>query len=115
MKTVFLHGSVYTGELPLCQAFAVENGRFCKTGQDGELLAAAEEGDELIDLHGAFVCAGFNDSHMHLLSFGQSLHTAQLARHTDSLRGMLEYLAGYLRDDPPRPGQWLTGRGWNQD
>jgi hypothetical protein len=28
---------------------------------------------------------------------------------------MLEHLAAYLRENPPRPGQWLIGRGWNQD
>ncbi|MBO6041288.1 MAG: amidohydrolase [Oscillospiraceae bacterium] len=82
---------------------------------DEELLALAEEGDALVDLGGCFVCAGFNDSHMHLLNFGQSLHAAQLAPHTDSLSGLLSYLRDYLESHPVREGQWLTGRGWNQD
>ena len=48
---------------------------------------------------------------MHLLGFGQSLLEARLSEHTDSLSGMLEYLASH----PPREGRWLLGRGWNQD
>ncbi|MBQ6371938.1 MAG: amidohydrolase [Oscillospiraceae bacterium] len=115
MRTVFYNGAVYTGGHALSQAFAVENGIFTCVGSDAQLLASSAEDDELIDLGGSFVCAGFNDSHMHLLNFGQSLHAAQLAPHTGSLRGMLDHLAAYLRDNPPRAGQWLTGRGWNQD
>ena len=115
MRTIYHHGLIYTGELPLCQAFAVEDGHFARVGMDEELLALAAEGDALVDLGGRFVCAGFNDSHMHLLNFGQSLHAAQLAPHTDSLSGLLSYLRDYLESHPVREGQWLTGRGWNQD
>ena len=115
MRTIYHHGRVYPGELPLCQAFAVEDGRFVRVGSDEELLAFAREGDALVDLQGRFVCAGFNDSHMHLLNFGQSLHAAQLAGHTGSLADLLAYLREYLQGHPVREGQWLTGRGWNQD
>ena len=115
MRNIYYNGRVYTGELPLCSAFAVEDGRFTLTGDDETLLASAREGDALTDLSGRFVCAGFNDSHMHLLNFGQSLAAAQLAPHTESLTGMLDYLKSFLAANPPREGQWLTGRGWNQD
>ena len=115
MRRIFHNGLVYTGELPLRRAFAVEDGRFGAVGSDEELLALAAEGDELVDLEGRFVCAGFNDSHMHLLNFGQSLRAARLAPHTDSLAGLLAHLREFLESHPPRPGQWLTGRGWNQD
>ena len=114
MRTFFHNGRVYTGELPLRSAFAVEDGRFVSTGYE-QLLVEAREGDRIIDLDGRFVCAGFNDSHMHLLNFGQSLHAAQLAPHTESLADMLECLRAFLEAHPVREGQWLTGRGWNQD
>ena len=93
MRTIFYNGRVYTGELPLQSAFAVENGLFTGVGSDEELLADVSADDELINLQGRFVCSGFNDSHMHLLNFGQSLHAAQLAPHTGSLSGMLAHLA----------------------
>ncbi len=115
MRNICYNGRVYTGELPLRSAFAVEDGRFTLVGDDETLLASAREGDTLTDLRGRFVCAGFNDSHMHLLNFGQSLAAAQLAPHTGSLAGMLDYLREFLAAHPPREGQWLTGRGWNQD
>ena len=115
MKTAYYNAKVYTGTLPLCEAFTVENGQFGMTGSNDEILSSLSDTDLRIDLKGAFVCAGFNDSHMHLLSFGKSLYSAQLAAHTDSLAGMLDYMREYLKDNPPREGQWVLGRGWNQD
>lgn len=115
MRTVFYNARVYTGTLPLCQAFAVEDGCFVQVGSDAELLASVPKNASAVDLQGRFVCAGFNDSHMHLLNYGKSLSEAPLASHTDSLAGMLACLKHFLRDHPVRKGQWLTGRGWNQD
>ena len=115
MRTVFYNARIYTGTLPLCQAFAVEDGRFVQVGSDAELLASASENAPAVDLQGRFVCAGFNDSHMHLLNYGRSLSEAPLALHTDSLADMLACLKDFLRDHPVQEGQWLTGRGWNQD
>ncbi len=115
MKTVFLNGNVYTGELPLQEAFIVENGCFAEVGSDSEIRACAGPEDQYVDLKQRFVCAGFNDSHMHLLNFGKSLLNARLAAHTGSLQEMLAYLRAFLSENPPQPGQWLKGRGWNQD
>lgn len=109
MKTIYHNASVYTGKLPLQQAFCVEDGRFTMVGSD--LQAQKWEADERVDLQGHFVCAGFNDSHMHLLNLGQSLKTAQLHQHTTSLEDMLEC----LKNTKPGRGGWIIGRGWNQD
>ena len=115
MKTAYYHGRVYTGELPLRQAFLVENGIFGRTGSDAEILGLLDCGDEKVDLEGRFVCAGFNDSHMHLLGFGHTLYGASLGEHTRSLAELTDYLKRYLEEHPLKPGQWLRGRGWNQD
>lgn len=113
MRTLFYNAQIYTGKLPLRQAMLIENDRVTWTGENAR--AQALHADQRIDMEGRFLCPGFNDSHMHLLSYGQTLSAPQLAKHTDSLAGLMEYLRTYLRDHPPRPGQWLRGRGWNQD
>lgn len=115
MKTIYFNGKIYTGELPLKSAFIVENGRFAAIGEDEEMLALSESGDEAVNLHGRFVCAGFNDSHMHLLNYGQSLLSAKLYEHTESLAAVLECMSSQLKAFPPENGAWLRGRGWNQD
>lgn len=115
MKTIYYNGSVYTGKLPLVQAFAVEDGKFLIAGSNEEVKALAESSDSLVDLAGNFVCSGFNDSHMHILNFGNSLFAAQLAKHTQSLADMLDCLREFKAENPPRGNAWLIGRGWNQD
>ena len=109
MKTAYIHGLVYTGNLPLQQAFIVENGQFTAVGSDAEVLT--RKVDTVVDLQGKFVCAGFNDSHMHLLNLGQALSVAPLHLYTRSLREMILV----LQQTQPGRGGWILGRGWNQD
>ena len=86
------------------------------------------------DLQGRFVCAGFHDSHMHLLSLGKSLVEVNLAGHTSSKKEMITHLkkefqerqnalrearsAHYHTDKMPSETssiRWFCGRGWNQE
>lgn len=115
MKTIYWNGAVYTGELPLCEAFVVESGRFICAGTNEEAMAVKSEGDELKNLEGRFVCAGFNDSHMHLLNYGNALRMADLSIHTASMAGMKSYMKEFIRDSAVKPGAWVKGRGWNHD
>ena len=113
MKTIFYNAAVYTGQLPLQQAFAVEEDKFLFCGRNEEAMMLYRQGDIRIDLQGAFVCPGFNDSHMHLLNFGRALLCPRLDQHTRSLADMLRCLKEY---DEANPGTgWIVGRGWNQD
>ena len=109
MRIAYYNGHIYTGNLPLEQAFMVENGKFSAVGSDTEILSL--ESDQAVDLHGRFVCAGFNDSHMHLLNLGQALSVAPLHLYTGSLQEMLLC----LQQMQPGRGGWILGRGWNQD
>ena len=111
MKKIFFGGRVYTGQLPLVEAFAVEDGRFTFAGSNADALELSKADDEKIDLAGQFVCAGFNDSHMHLVNYGQILKIAPLYAHTSSLQDILDC----LKVHPIPASGWIIGRGWNQD
>lgn len=115
MRAIYINGKVYTGELPLVEAFVQEDGRFLYAGDNGGALGFKAEGTEVVDLAGRFVCAGFNDSHMHLLNFGYSLRAADLSRHTGSLEEVLEEMRRFGEAEKLSDGSWLRGRGWNQD
>ena len=108
MKTAYYNARVYTGQLPLQEAFVVEDGKFVYVGSKEAISADVAE---KIDLNGRFVCAGFNDSHMHLLNLGQALSVAPLHLYTDSLAAVI----GCLQQMQPGRGGWIVGRGWNQD
>ena len=113
MKTIYHGGQVFTGLLPLVQAFAVEDGRFLAAGTDAELLALRAEGDVLVDLAGRFVCPGFNDSRMHLVNYGNLMNMCDLTGSaTVSLAAVQSALRAFAA---AHPEGWIIGRGWNQD
>ena len=114
MRTVYHNARVYTGSGAFAEAFIVEDGVFTAVGAEEDMLSRAD-GAEKVDLGGRFVCPGFNDSHMHVLSYGVALNAARLDERTDSLSGMLGCLKQFASEHPPREGGWLRGRGWNQD
>ena len=111
MKKLFYNATVYTGN-DFQEAFIVEDNRFIFVGKEKDALRLINENDEKIDLNGLFVCAGFNDSHMHLLSLGRSLSVARLNQHTSSKKEMYDYLKGYVSKSDE---EWIIGMGWNQN
>lgn len=115
MKTVYYNGKVYRGGGRFAEAFCVENGVFTNVGTSSGVLENAGPEAQKVDLKGDFVCAGFNDSHMHLLNFGQVLSSAALFEHTGSLGDVIGCMKEHLAKHRPAEGEWLTGRGWNQD
>ena len=112
MRVVYHNGVVYTGS-GFAEAFAVEDGVFSFVGTNAQ--ARELSADSFVDLRGRFVCAGFNDSHMHLLHYGQALSMAPLACHTGSIAELVECLQQYAQEHPNGLGGWLIGHGWNQD
>lgn len=111
MKKTYINGKIYTGD-GWAEGFTVVDDRF---GEVFEKNVKHEAEGEVVDLQGKFVCAGFNDSHMHLLNLGNKLSNAELTEHTSSLREMLDYLKEYIRENHPPKGCWIKGRGFNHD
>lgn len=112
MRTLFYNGQIYCGENNIRQAFLVEEGRILQVGEDEALLSLSC--DRQVNLQGAFVCPGFNDSHMHLLNLGNTMAMCHLAE-AGSLADLQQRLSSFLEQKNQQPGQWLLGRGWNQD
>lgn len=116
MKTIYVGGQVFTGALPLQEAFIVEEGRFAAVGTTAEMLALRAAEDAVVPLEGRFVCPGFNDSHMHLLSYGSAMERCDLTgAATASLAALQQALRDFAAVRQPQAGDWLLGRGWNQD
>ncbi len=113
MKTIYYGGQVFAGALPLAEAFITEDGKFIGVGTSEEMLAQRAEGDTLVDLKGRFVCPGFNDSHMHLLNYGNAMSMCDLSGDaTSSLAALQQALTDFAAGHPEG---WILGRGWNQD
>ena len=66
---------------------------------------------QVIDGKGATLLPGLIDAHGHVLSYGQSLMTADLVGTTSEANAVKKTLA-FAKDNPSTA--WVTGRGWNQ-
>ncbi len=115
MKTIYTGGRVFTGALPLQEAFIVEGGRFLACGTSADMLSLREEGDAVVSLEGRFVCPGFNDSHMHLVNYGNTMNMCSFIGATSSLAELQQALRDFAARKQPGKDEWLLGRGWNHD
>ncbi len=110
---VLFNGNIHTMDLrqPRVSAAAIAGDRFLATGSDKEMRSLLAPGGREVDLRGATVVPGFIDAHIHFLSYGLSLREIDLSG-AGTLSLALERVGRRAADTPP--GQWLTGRGWDQ-
>lgn len=101
---VFYNAHLYNSEYT---ALVEDQGKIIFVGNDEDAL---QYDGEKIDLQGKYVYPGFNDSHMHIVGYGQSLMNVLLEDHTFSLKELLDELKRQYQ-----PGKKLLGRGWNHD
>jgi predicted amidohydrolase YtcJ len=107
----FVNGTVYTQDpaAPTVQAVALRNGVVFRTGTTDEIRAL---GGRIIDLQGATVVPGLVDAHGHVASLGSLVRRVDL-RDTKSFEEVVERVRERAKTIPR--GEWIIGRGWNQE
>ncbi len=115
MNSIYYNGKIYVERDNFVQAMLVSNGIVQKIGTLEEVIAGIDKNkSEMINLEGRTVVPGFNDSHCHILSVGQSLSCVQLLGVT-SMAEIIERGREFLSKHPMSDNDVLIGRGWNQD
>ena len=107
-------GRIYTADAarPQVQAIAVRGGRIVFAGSAREAAVLRGPATRVLDLPGRTVIPGMVDAHAHLLSLGLALRSVDL-RGTRSYDEVIARVAERART--ARPGEWIVGRGWNQN
>lgn len=116
MNKIFINGKIFTMEddNKEVEAFCVKDGYFQMVGKNIDVLALKTKDDEIIDLNGKTVLPAFTDSHMHVLSLGMLLKDVNLNK-AKSISQLVELGKTYILDNDVDAGEWIRGRGWNQD
>ena len=97
---------------PNASVLAVRDGRIVYAGNDFSVGAAcAGGGAERVDLQGFAVVPGLTDSHQHFIMEGIRLGEMDIRQKTKD--AVLEEVAA--RAKMLRPGEWIVGRGWNNE
>lgn len=107
MKTLLIHVKIHQHEedaLLIIDNKIAKIGFLCDFNQD--------EMDEIIDCEGRRILPGFNDSHLHLIGTGAFVASIQL-QDCKSVNDVLQKVKDKLHTKAK--GEWIIGRGWNQD
>jgi len=106
---ILLNGNIWTGDSarPSAQALAVSGDQLLALGSNRQIRALASPDTAMVDLHGAFVLPGFQDSHLHFP--GPSINEVDL---TDAatLQEFQRRIAEFAGRHPALP--WIVGNGW---
>jgi len=97
---------------PQAEAIAILGSRIARVGSAREIEALIGPGTRVVELNGRLVVPGFIESHGHLLGLGQSRLILDL-RGTRSAEDVAERVARKVSE--VRPGEWIIGRGWDQN
>lgn len=116
MSLILYNGKIATMNLenPFIEAIAIKGNKICKTGTNEDVLEIKNYGTKVIDLEGRLMLPGFNDSHMHLLSYGYSLGNVDLVG-SKSIKGIINRTKMAIKNKGIEEGKWVKGRGWNHD
>jgi predicted amidohydrolase YtcJ len=112
---LLINGTVYTVDSAFSktEAVAVKDGKIVATGTTAQLQQEFNA-KEVIDLQGKFLYPGFIDAHAHFYRYGLGLQTANLTGST-SWENILQLLGDFKKGLAPVKGQWIIGRGWDQN
>ena len=109
---ILINGKVCTVDqnFSYAEAFAVKNGFFEAIGTS-EQIQKHYDSDSIIDAKGNFVYPGFIDAHSHFFGYAIGLREIDLT----GIRSFREIIDLLTQRKDTYPGEWIVGRGWDQN
>ena len=111
--TVFLNGNIYTVDAKFSKAtaLAIKGDRLIYVGSDEEAKKYVGKDTKVVDLDGKTVIPGIIEGHMHFPGYGEKL------LQIDAFWKAKEDILAAVKADADRlpDGEWIVGRGWNQE
>ncbi len=111
---VLIGGKVATVDksFSIAEAVAVQNNKIIFVGENKEANKYIDNKTKVIELNGELVLPGLIDSHGHLTAYGKSLEHIDLVG-TNSFQEVLDLVNEKVKT--VEPGEWIRGRGWDQN
>ncbi|MER6307431.1 amidohydrolase [Streptomyces sp. NPDC001739] len=113
---VFLGGRVVTvdARFTVASALAVTGGTISAVGRREDVAPLVGPGTRVIDLRGATLLPGVNDSHLHGCAFGMAGPPLSLDLGHPAVSSLADVAAAVRQAVARTPdGQWITGHGWD--
>jgi len=115
MDIILYNANIITVDkkIPRAEAVAIKSRRISGIGPNQKILSLKNKYTKIIDLKGKTVVPGFNDSHMHILSYALNQEKANL-NNCKGIEHLIEIVKDFIRKSNIAKGNWVQGRGWNE-
>ena len=112
-QDLILAKKIYTLDKPneFFTAMIIENGRIVELGSKENFCVPEHSYHAIIDFSKSVIIPGFNDSHIHMLSYGANLERLNFV---DSSKEDFITKIRKKVDTTPQ-GEWVLGRGWDHE
>ena len=114
---VFNNGKIVTvdSRFSIAQAVAVKDGRIVAVGDNEDINSLAGKRTRIINLKGATILPGINDSHCHISDWALTRPPLQLEIRypvVKSIKDIVKMVAD--KASTLKPGEWIIGEGWDE-
>ena len=103
---------LYPGEF--AEAVLIRGSRISAVGTRADLSDSTDVSCHEIDCGGRTIVPGFNDSHMHLMEFGENMRQAPVHK-AESVEDIIRICTAFAEENPEAVRHGLHSAGWNQD
>lgn len=110
---LYINGTIYIERNHFATAMVVEDGYIKAVGND-EMIKQYNQKINTIDLNGATVIPGLNDSHLHFLMAAEYLDMFVISDVT-SMQELIERTKQYIEERELTEQDFLYTEGWNQN
>lgn len=109
------HAKIYSvdSSFSVAEAMAIKDGKIIAIGKEDEIMKKYSAA-EVTDAGGKSVFPGFIDAHAHFVEYGAGLQNVTLVG-TKSWDDCIERTKAFVAQKNIPPGQWIEGRGWDQN
>ena len=109
------HAKIYTvdSSFSTAEAMAIKDGKIIAIGKEDEIMKNYDA-TEITDAEGRAIYPGFIDAHAHFVGYGSSLQNVNLVD-TKSWDECIERVKAFITQKKIKPGEWVRGRGWDQN